>query len=127
VAEVAAIALTEDRLLHGTFELCSAGELNRHDVAALIGDVLGRRIMAATVDPKNLGATADAGDVRPLRSPRLAREPRVLRALFEEFAAPLGDVNRDQVQLTPLASARRHRFYGEREASEQRRRKVKTR
>ncbi len=105
VAEVAAIALTEDRLLHGTFELCSAGELNRHDVAALIGNVLGRRIMAETVDPKNLGATAKPmlamfdhydhhgllGSPLTLRA-ILGREPRTLRAFFEELAAPLGDV-----------------------------------
>jgi hypothetical protein len=31
VAEVAAIALTEDRLLYGTFELCSEGWLDRRE------------------------------------------------------------------------------------------------
>jgi uncharacterized protein YbjT (DUF2867 family) len=46
VAEVAAIALTEDRLLSGTFELCAEGELNRVEVAALISQVLGREIKA---------------------------------------------------------------------------------
>jgi uncharacterized protein YbjT (DUF2867 family) len=42
VAEVAAIAVTEDRLLSGTFELCAEGHLDRKDVAAIIGRVLGR-------------------------------------------------------------------------------------
>lgn len=31
VAEVAAIALTDDRLLYGTYQLCADGHLNRHD------------------------------------------------------------------------------------------------
>jgi uncharacterized protein YbjT (DUF2867 family) len=36
VAEAAAIALTEDRLLYGTFELSAPGILNRWEVAKLI-------------------------------------------------------------------------------------------
>ena len=32
VAEVAAIAVTEDRLLYGTYQLCAAVNLDRHDV-----------------------------------------------------------------------------------------------
>jgi uncharacterized protein YbjT (DUF2867 family) len=55
VAEVAAIALTEDRLLYGTLELCADGLLDRHAVAALIGDVLGREIEARRIDPDTLG------------------------------------------------------------------------
>ena len=42
VADVAAIALVEDRLLCGTFELCADGKLNREDVAGLIADVTRR-------------------------------------------------------------------------------------
>jgi hypothetical protein len=38
VAEAAAIALAEDRLLDGTFDLCAEGWLNRKDVAATIGE-----------------------------------------------------------------------------------------
>ena len=41
VAEVAAIALTEDRLLYGTFELCADGWLDRYDVASLIVNIGG--------------------------------------------------------------------------------------
>ena len=100
VAEAAAIALTEDRLLYGTFELCADGWLNRHDVAALIGEVLGRGINAVKVDPATLGD--GAAPMRPmfehydrtglLGSPLtlraiLGREPRTLRAFFEELAA----------------------------------------
>lgn len=51
VAEVAAIALTEGRLLYGTFELSAEGALNRYDVAALISEVLGRPVTAKKVDP----------------------------------------------------------------------------
>jgi len=109
VAEVAAIALTEDRLTFGTFELCAEGMLNRKEVAALIGDVLGRPIEAAKV-------RLDASPPAPSDSPQarqmaamtpmfdwydkhsllgsaltlraiLGREPRSLRAYFEELAA----------------------------------------
>ena len=100
VAEVAAIAMTEDRLLYGTFELCAEGWLNRHDVATLIGEVLGREINAAKVDPATLGEQAApmrlmfdhydhiglCGNALTLRA-ILGREPRTLRAFFEEIAA----------------------------------------
>ncbi|SFO43317.1 NmrA family NAD(P)-binding protein [Sphingomonas sp. OK281] len=99
VAEVAAIALTEERLLYGTFELCAEGRLDRHDVAALIGKVLGRPIKAARVDPDTLGERAAAmrpmfdhydhhgllGNALTLRA-ILGREPRTLEAFFEELA-----------------------------------------
>ncbi len=100
VAEVAAIALTEDRLLYGTFELCADGWLNRHDVAALIGEVLGREIVPRRIDPNTLPDSARA--LRPMfdhydrvglrgngltLAAILGREPRTLRAYFEELAA----------------------------------------
>jgi len=99
VAEVAAIALTEDRLAYGTFELCSAGTLNRHEVAALISEVLGRQITVGTIDPDALGQIPDdlrtmcehydrrglLGNPLVLRA-ILGREPRTLRAYFEELA-----------------------------------------
>lgn len=101
VAEIAAIALTEDGLLYGTFELCSEGWLDRHDVAALIGEVLGRGIEARRVDSATLGDATkpmrpmfdhyDRHDMRgnalTLRA-ILGREPRTLRAYFEELAFP---------------------------------------
>jgi len=103
VADVAAIALLEDRLLNGTFELCADGELNRSEVAALIGQVIGREIRSVRIDPGTLGPGATA--MRPmfahydhhglLGSPLtlraiLGREPRTLRAYFEELARKSG-------------------------------------
>lgn len=98
VAEVAAIALAEDRLLYGTFELCAEGWLDRHAVAALIGKALGRDIAAARIDPTTLGPDADAmrpmfehyehhgltGSALTLRA-ILGREPRALRTFFNEL------------------------------------------
>jgi uncharacterized protein YbjT (DUF2867 family) len=99
VADVAAIALLEDRLLCGTFELCAEGKLNREDVAELIADVTGREIRADRIDPDTLGKEANAmqpmfahydrhglvGSSLTLRA-ILGHEPRTLRAYFEELA-----------------------------------------
>jgi uncharacterized protein YbjT (DUF2867 family) len=102
VAEAAAIALTEDRLLYGTFELCAEGWLNRKDVAAIIGEVLGRPIKAERIDPKMVAAGAGPGapalkkmfdwyDKHGLMGSAvslraiLGREPRTLRTFFEEL------------------------------------------
>lgn len=99
VAEVAAIALTEDRLLYGTFELAAEGRLNRRDVARLISEVLGREIRAERIDPAKLGE--DAAAMRPMFAHYdqigicgnpltlraiLGREPRTLAAFFRELA-----------------------------------------
>jgi uncharacterized protein YbjT (DUF2867 family) len=105
VAEVAAVALAEDRLLYGTFELCAPGVLNRHDVAALIGDVVGQPIRAERVDPARLGD--ESRPMRPmfehydrhglLGNPLtlqaiLGREPRTLRAYFEQLAVDESEI-----------------------------------
>ena len=103
VAEVAAIALTEDRLLNGTFELCSEGMLNRHDIAAMIGDTTDRTIEARRGGEEMLKKFPDLlrpmfehydhyslrGNALTLRA-ILGREPRTLRAYFEELAAKEG-------------------------------------
>jgi uncharacterized protein YbjT (DUF2867 family) len=60
VAKVAALALTDDELLYGTFELCSEGYLNRREVAALMSEVLGRPIKAEKLDPNTLGKQGGA-------------------------------------------------------------------
>ena len=107
VAEVAAIALTEDRLSLGTFELCAEGHLNRRDVAKLLSEVLGRDITATRLELGKAPAgekPADeqramlqqmfdwydhhslVGNATTLRA-ILGREPRTLRAYFEELAA----------------------------------------
>jgi uncharacterized protein YbjT (DUF2867 family) len=99
VADVAAIALLEDRLLCGTFELCADGKLSREDVAELIAEVTGREVRAHRTDPDTLGEAANAmrpmfahydhhglvGSSLTLRA-ILGREPRTLRAYFEELA-----------------------------------------
>ena len=106
VAEVAAIALTEDRLNYGTFELCAQGDLNRHEVAQLMSEVLGKTIEAGDVDPAKAAPPPGPDgtpspiarmfawyDKRGLRGNALTlrailgREPRTLRAYFEELAA----------------------------------------
>lgn len=100
VAEAAAIALTTDRLLNGTFELAADGGLDREQVAALIAGVLGRDIKAVRLDPAVLGDIppwmrkmfeyydrhALLGNPLTLRA-ILGREPRTLRTYFEELAA----------------------------------------
>ncbi|SEF21030.1 NmrA/HSCARG family protein [Variovorax sp. NFACC27] len=50
VAEVAAIALTEDRLAYGSFELCAPGRFNRREIVAMAGEVLGRPVAAREID-----------------------------------------------------------------------------
>jgi uncharacterized protein YbjT (DUF2867 family) len=99
VAEAAAIALTEDTLLYGTFELCSAGRLNRWEVAALISTVLGREIKVEQSAPDALGSIPAPmkamfqhydhhgllGNSLTLRA-ILGREPRALETYFEELA-----------------------------------------
>ena len=100
VAEVAAIALTGDELAYGTFELCAPGIMSRHEVAAVIGEVLGREIRVDTLDRSSLDKAPQdmktmlahydhhglLGSPLALRT-ILGREPRTLRAFFEELAA----------------------------------------
>ena len=100
VAEVAAIALTEDRLLYGTFELCAEGNLNRHDLAALMSEVVGKPIKPIKVEippqanmpPKltRMFAWYDKhsllGNSTTLRA-ILGREPRTLKSFFGELNA----------------------------------------
>lgn len=98
VAEVAAIALAEDRLNYGTFQLCAPGQLNRLEVAALMSEVSGKTVEAVTAaPPAQAGAEIkkmfDWYDHHPLIGNPLilrailGREPRTLRAYFEELNA----------------------------------------
>lgn len=100
VAEVAAIALTEDRLLYGTFELCGEETLNRYEVSSLMSKVLGRPVTAKVVEPPTqIGGDSKLarmfgwynkhallGNATTLRAV-LGREPRTLRAYFEDLNA----------------------------------------
>lgn len=107
VAEVAAMALLEDRLLYGTFELCSEGNLNRHDVAARMSKVLGREVQAGNIDPNkttdNRAQPSQSAPPSPIENMMrwynkhgllgnaltlraiLGREPRTLEAYFQEL------------------------------------------
>lgn len=100
VAEVAAVALTSDRLLGGTYELAASGHLNRFDVAELISDVTGTEIRAERIDPARLNGTSapmramfDHYDYHGLIGNAftlgaiLGREPRTLREYFGELGA----------------------------------------
>ncbi len=49
VAEVAAIALTEDRLAYATLELCAEGRHNREEIARMMSEALGRPIVAGNI------------------------------------------------------------------------------
>ncbi|ALN15596.1 NmrA family NAD(P)-binding protein [Acidipropionibacterium acidipropionici] len=97
VAEAAAIALTEDRLLGGTYELAAPGLHNRHDVAAMIGRITGRDIRAVRSDPARMNVPEGlramfahydhAGLVsNPLTlTAVLGREPRMLEEYLNEL------------------------------------------
>lgn len=108
VAEAAALALTEDRLDYGTFELCSPGMFDRVELAALMGEALGRTIEAGEVSPEEWERTAriprgplreglarmnahydrhgfPGGNAVVLRAV-LGREPRTLRQFIYELA-----------------------------------------
>ena len=110
VAEVAAMALTDadDRLGYGTFELSAPGMVDRSQIAAMMGDALGRPVEAATppfVDWAQAAGIPEGhmregfekmyahydrfgfpgGNALVLRA-ILGREPRGLRAFLEELA-----------------------------------------
>ncbi len=123
VAEVAAIALTEERLNYGTFELCADGHPNRHDLAALIGAALGRKVEAAKLSPPP-SAKPPAGSDEEKEALKMAamfdwydrhglvgnpltlhailgRAPRTLRAYLDELVA-------EALPAVELAQLRRH-------------------
>lgn len=62
VAGVAALALTEDRLDFGTFELAAEGNPSREELAAIMSEVLGRKIEAAEPSFAEWSAGTDIGD-----------------------------------------------------------------
>jgi uncharacterized protein YbjT (DUF2867 family) len=109
VAEAAAIALTDDRLDYGTFELCAPGMLSRLELTAIMSDALGRTIEAGELPFDEWAQTAKIPD-GPLREGLqrmyadydrfgfpggnalvlrtiLNREPRTLTEYIHELAA----------------------------------------
>ena len=114
LAEVAAIALTEDRLTYGTFELCAPGHLNRWDVASLMSEALGKNIHAAKLNasPKASGESPTDQQMSSMKAmfdwyeqhallgsavtlqAILGRQPRSLLAYFRDLATTfLNDPN----------------------------------
>jgi uncharacterized protein YbjT (DUF2867 family) len=107
VAEVAALALTSDELSYGTFELCAPGNQDSHDVAAILSEVLGRRITAVQIPLDEFALQLPGGPFRdgmarmmahydrhglPGGNPLvlraiLGREPRTLTDYFRELAS----------------------------------------
>ncbi|MCC5636615.1 NmrA family NAD(P)-binding protein [Nostoc sp. CHAB 5844] len=108
VAEVAALALTGDKLGYGTFELCAPGMVNRVELVAIMSEVIGRTIEAgeppfdewAQVAHIPEGSTREGlrkiyadydqygfpgGNALVLRA-ILGREPRTLRQYIQELA-----------------------------------------
>jgi len=79
VAEVAAIALTTDRLAYGSFELCAPGRFNRLEIAAMAGEALGRPVVAKTLDFDDWVALA--------KPPYDARQLRLLSKVHAHYAA----------------------------------------
>jgi uncharacterized protein YbjT (DUF2867 family) len=80
VAEVAAIALTETRLVRGTFELSAPGEVTGHDLATHLAAALGRPVRAEQV------ALEDYGPAGPLMANAYSREGfRRLRDYYDSF------------------------------------------
>lgn len=79
VAEVAAIALTGDRLAYGSFELCAPGRFNRQEIAAMASEALGRPVLA-----KELDFDAWAALTRP---PYDARQLHLLSKVHAHYAA----------------------------------------
>jgi uncharacterized protein YbjT (DUF2867 family) len=75
VAEVAAIALTEPGYTHATFELSAEGMLDRHQQAAILGEVLGRPIRAGVSSLEELARFA----------PEINREPYLREGLSRMF------------------------------------------
>lgn len=105
VAEVAARALTEDAMINGTFELCSAGMVDRVDLAELMSQALGRTVAATESSfadaPLPAGPARDGlarlmasydrygfagGNAVVLRAV-LGREPRTLTQYVADLAA----------------------------------------
>lgn len=107
VAEVAAMAMTSAELSYGTFELSAPGMQNTHETAAILSEVLGRRIAAVQIPLDQYAARLPEGSFRdgmtrmmshydrhglPGGNPLvlraiLGREPRTLRDYFRELAS----------------------------------------
>jgi uncharacterized protein YbjT (DUF2867 family) len=107
VAEVAAIALTSDRLSYGTFELSAPGLVDRVQMAAMISDAIGRPVGVGETSLDQFASSLPDGTVRDGLTTMMAhydrcglaggnalvlhailgRDPRSLPDYFRELAA----------------------------------------
>jgi hypothetical protein len=116
IAEVAAIALTEDLLVNGAYELCADGRKNREEVAAIASKVSGRDIKAASTGFEEWAAKArlpyDEAQEQQLAAMYenydrhgLLGNPFTLRAILGREPRSLHDFFRDLVAGTPTVIA----------------------
>ena len=93
VAEVAAIALTEDRLLYGTFQLCAEGILNGYELADLMTEVVGRPVKAeqGPLPPSDKVPQQLIEMMRWYDQHSLLGNPLTLRAILDRPARTLRD------------------------------------
>ncbi|MFF7549711.1 NAD(P)H-binding protein [Streptomyces canus] len=82
VAEVVAIAFTEQRLVRGTFELSAVGEYTAHDIAGRLTEALGRPVRAQQTALDEYGPAAQQG---LLASPFAAEGFRRLREYYDAY------------------------------------------
>jgi uncharacterized protein YbjT (DUF2867 family) len=109
VASVAALALTEDKLSYGTFELCAPGMVNRVELAVMMSEALGYTISAGEppFDEWAQAAHIPDGSIREglrkiyadydqygfpggnalVLQAIIGREPRTLRQYIQELAS----------------------------------------
>jgi len=107
VAEVAAIAMTDDELSYGTFELCASGMQDTLETAEILTEVLGRKITAVQTALDQFAAQLPEGPFRDGMTRMMAhydrhglvggnavvlrailgREPRSLKDYFVELAS----------------------------------------
>lgn len=99
VADAVALAMVDDRLVGGTYEMAAPGHLDRSDVARLMTLSSGRSIRAERIDPDDLHDisapmramfahydTAGLLSTAVTATAVLEREPRSLPAYFDELA-----------------------------------------
>jgi uncharacterized protein YbjT (DUF2867 family) len=111
VAEVVALALTEDKLGYGTFELCAPGMVNRVELVAMMSEAIGHPIeagepsfdawaQAANIPDGSIheGLKAMYADYEQYGFPGgnalvlraiLGREPRILQQYIQELASQI--------------------------------------
>ncbi len=84
IAEVAALVLGDsDHHIGATYELASAGRYTAHDLATIIGTVIGKPVRAAQIDVETFAARI-FDDADPAR---MAYELRAMRAISARYSS----------------------------------------